>query len=152
MAVIGMNILALFLWFVVRVKKFDRGQAESPFGGQSASDRAVKAAMAFIRENWNKRGLNRDMAARHLGYSSEYLRRIFEQQTGVSFAGYVDRVRVDKGRELLEETDDPVEKIASACGYTTPAQFIRAFTSRIGVTPTEYRQDRRESPGTGTSR
>ena len=149
--VIGMNILALFLWFVVRVKKFDRGQAESPFGGESSSDQAFAAATAFIEENWNKPDLSRDAAARHLGLSSAYLNRTFRRQLGVSFAEYVDHVRVENSRERLEKTDDPVDNIASDCGYRTPVAFVRAFKARNGVTPSDYRRDRRMPPEADTT-
>jgi transcriptional regulator GlxA family with amidase domain len=50
-------------------------------------------------------------------------------------AAYVEVLRVERSRQLLEEAGDPVEVIASRCGFGTPETMRRAFARRVGVAP-----------------
>ena len=58
---------------------------------------------------------------------------------------YVDRVRLEHARRLLEDTTDGVEEISRASGYGTPEAMRRAFVKTLGTAPAEYR--RRFRPG-----
>ncbi|WP_405014064.1 GlxA family transcriptional regulator [Kitasatospora sp. NBC_01539] len=72
--------------------------------------------------------------------------RAFAAETGVTPGRYVDRIRLETARRLLEETADGIEQIARAAGYGTPEPMRRAFLRDVGVPPTEYR--RRLRPAT----
>jgi transcriptional regulator GlxA family with amidase domain len=53
---------------------------------------------------------------------------------------YVDRIRLEHARRLLEDTSDGVEEISRACGYGTPEAMRRAFVKSLGTAPAEYRR------------
>ena len=53
---------------------------------------------------------------------------------------YVDRVRLEHARRLLEETSRGVEEVARAAGYGTPETMRRAFLKALGTAPAEYRR------------
>jgi transcriptional regulator GlxA family with amidase domain len=53
---------------------------------------------------------------------------------------YVDRVRLEHARRLLEDTSDGVEEISRASGYGTPEGMRRAFVKALGTAPSEYRR------------
>ena len=53
---------------------------------------------------------------------------------------YVDRVRLEHARRLLEDTADGVEEVSRACGYGTPEAMRRAFVEALGAAPAEYRR------------
>jgi transcriptional regulator GlxA family with amidase domain len=51
----------------------------------------------------------------------------------------VEELRVERARQLLEESSEPVELISSRCGFGTPETMRRAFSRRVGVAPAAYR-------------
>ena len=66
--------------------------------------------------------------------------RCFTAETGVTPARYVERVRVETARRLLEDTDDGVEAIATAAGFGTAETMRRTFLRLVRTSPTEYRR------------
>ena len=72
--------------------------------------------------------------------SSYYLSRRFKNFTGVSIFDFLTKVRIEKAKELLIQTDDNIEKIAEAVGFVSSAALIRVFKKMENVTPGTYRQ------------
>lgn len=65
--------------------------------------------------------------------------RIFRRETGVTPAEFVERLRIDTARRLLEETSLPLATVAHASGLGTAASARRAFLRRLGITMRQYR-------------
>lgn len=74
------------------------------------------------------------------GLSSRTLARRFAGQLGVSPGQWLLRQRLDAARALLEETDLPVEAIASRAGLASAANLRRRFRAAYGTTPGAYRR------------
>lgn len=72
--------------------------------------------------------------------SPRHFARAFQAETGMTPGRYVDRVRLEHARRLLEDTSDGVEEISRACGYGTPEAMRRAFVKALGTAPAEYRR------------
>jgi transcriptional regulator GlxA family with amidase domain len=53
---------------------------------------------------------------------------------------YVQTLRIEEAKHLLETTRTPVEMIAVEAGYEDPNFFRRLFKRRVGITPARYRQ------------
>src|SRR4051794_15707055 len=66
--------------------------------------------------------------------------RAFQTETGMTPGRYVDRVRLEHARRLLEDTSDGIEEISRASGYGTPEGMRRAFVKALGTAPSEYRR------------
>jgi transcriptional regulator GlxA family with amidase domain len=66
--------------------------------------------------------------------------RAFRSQTGVTPARYVESVRLEAARRRLEETAEPVQGIALACGFPSAEAMRRSFQRTLRVGPTEYRR------------
>jgi transcriptional regulator GlxA family with amidase domain len=66
--------------------------------------------------------------------------RAFRAQTGVTPARYVESVRLEAARRRLEETAEPVQGIAYACGFPSAEAMRRSFQRTLHVGPTEYRR------------
>ncbi len=66
--------------------------------------------------------------------------RAFRAQTGVTPARYVESVRLEAARRRLEETAEPVQGVARACGFPSAEAMRRSFQRTLRVGPTEYRR------------
>lgn len=73
-------------------------------------------------------------------YNVTYYNDWFKQQTGCSPSFYLRRIRIDRAKELLEETSFSVMEIAIMVGYSSNSTFTRAFHSIAGITPKAYRE------------
>ncbi|MFI8952311.1 GlxA family transcriptional regulator [Streptomyces sp. NPDC053750] len=78
--------------------------------------------------------------------SPRHFARAFRAETGMTPGRYVDRVRLEHARRLLEDTGDGVEEISRASGYGTPEAMRRAFVKALGTSPAEYRRRFRPAP------
>lgn len=74
-----------------------------------------------------------DMSPRHF-------KRRFTEATGYTPIRYVQMLRIDEAKRLLEQTRQPVDEIAWAVGYEEPAFFRRLFRRLVGLSPGEHRR------------
>ncbi len=74
-----------------------------------------------------------------VGMSARNLARHFAQETGVTPHEFVERARIDAARGLLESTDRALKAVAYDCGFGTADRMRVVFTSRLGVSPAQYR-------------
>ncbi|HEX6971122.1 MAG TPA: AraC family transcriptional regulator [Limnochordia bacterium] len=72
--------------------------------------------------------------------SPEYFSHIFKAETGMTFRRYVVEARIERARQLLDETGMSVTEIANALGYDDLALFSRQFKAYCGVPPTAWRR------------
>lgn len=84
--------------------------------------------------------LSVDDLAGYLGVSPRTLARRFSDQLGTSPGAWLLARRVAAARTLLEETDLPVEAIATRVGLTSAVNLRRRFRSGTGTTPGAYRR------------
>ncbi|MCC3374987.1 response regulator transcription factor [Cohnella sp. REN36] len=74
-----------------------------------------------------------------LGYNSAYLGKLFRHTTGDAFNTYLDKVRIEKAKELLDE-GMKVYEVAERVGYAEVDYFRAKFQKYVGVPPTAYRK------------
>ena len=75
-----------------------------------------------------------------VGVSPRTLTRRFRAALSISPQHYIEQVRIDAARRLLEETSHPIEKIRAEIGFKDPTSFRRAFKRVTSLTPAEYRR------------
>jgi len=73
------------------------------------------------------------------GLNSRTFARRFKSATGYTPIEYVQTLRIEEAKQLLESTDDGVEDIASDIGYDDPRSFRRLFRRATGTNPRQYR-------------
>ena len=93
--------------------------------------------------DWIVTHLNEDLTVLRLaersGMSERNFARIFLQETGETPAKFVNRLRLDQIRLLLTDTEWPLERIASRCGFCSADVMRRSFLDTFGINPSEYR-------------
>ena len=95
-------------------------------------------------QHWLQASGGKDMSlaalAGQAGLEPRTFMRRFLKSTGHTTGEYVQRVRIDAARDLLQSTSEPVDAIAWKVHYSDPSSFRKVFTRIIGLTPAEYRQ------------
>ena len=93
---------------------------------------------------WIAENLSGDLRVERLaeqaGMSPRTFARVYVASMGVTPARMVEKIRIEAARRILEETDMPIKRIASECGFGKEDRLRRAFARQIGTTPAEYRQ------------
>ncbi|WP_083932589.1 helix-turn-helix domain-containing protein [Nocardiopsis halophila] len=78
--------------------------------------------------------------------SGQRFARVFRKETGSGPAAYVESVRVEAARRLLESTDIPLGRVAALCGLGTVEALRRVVRRRTGSAPEAYRRSYRTAP------
>jgi len=81
------------------------------------------------------------MLARKVNCSESHFSRLFKQETGFSPAEYFIKVRIDKARKLLSQTDKNATEIAFECGFSSTSHFSDTFHKIVGINPLQYRKN-----------
>jgi len=119
----------------------NRRPSSVPFDKRQAvlnQDPMIRKAVDWIRDNLHGRISVDDLVAR-VPTSKRNLTRRFRDATGESPKEYIQRVRIDRAKSLLETSDMPVEQIAERVGYADTSAFTRQFSRQTMMTPKEYR-------------
>lgn len=74
------------------------------------------------------------------GLSPRSLHRRFKRATGQAPIAYVQALRIEEAKQLLETTTMAVDDIAAEVGYEEPASFRRLFRRHVGLSPSDYRR------------
>ncbi|WP_138750757.1 response regulator transcription factor [Paenibacillus sinopodophylli] len=82
--------------------------------------------------------------ANNVHLNADYLTRIFKKEVGVSISKYMINMKIEKAKELLENTDKSIGDIAMIVGYYNYSSFNRIFTKDVGMSPQEYKNSRRK--------
>ena len=99
----------------------------------------LKKVLNYIDRNI-KRGVTLDMAATYVGMSASYFSKFFKKYMGVNFITYVTDRKIEAAKDMLVNTDRPVVNIAYDLSYSETNYFSKTFKKKVGVTPTEYRE------------
>jgi transcriptional regulator GlxA family with amidase domain len=84
--------------------------------------------------------------ARHAGMSVRTFTRRFREETGETAGSWLLRARLDRARHLLETTDLPVDRVATAAGFGTTASLRQHLAAAVGLSPLAYRRTYRAEP------
>lgn len=105
----------------------------------AVDDPLIARAQRIIREQASC-GLTVEALLTTVGASRSVLERGFRRYLGRSPHDEIRRTRLKRVRQLLRETDWPLERIAEAAGYEHPEYMMVQFKRVLGVTPTEWRR------------
>ena len=95
--------------------------------------------LSYIEDNFCDNRLSLKQISETFGMHESYISNVFKNAVGENLSVYIERLRIEKAREMVKNTDMKVQQIAEAVGYTSDASFRRAFKKITGVSPLEYR-------------
>lgn len=89
--------------------------------------------------------LDINQVAEQMNMSTRNFTRVFTKQTGVPPAKFIEKLRIEKARKYLEDTDLSIESIAGRCGLGGLVSMRRTFIRHLMTTPSDYRRSFRTS-------
>lgn len=109
----------------------------------SSGQKQARLAVDYIQKNYMDPDLSLNDICSYLNISTSYFSTIFKEMTGETFTEVLIRTRMEKAKELLENTTLKNYEIAERVGFSDPHYFGISFKKMTGVTPTEYAREKR---------
>lgn len=100
----------------------------------------IGQAVSYIGQNYNH-DINMAMVSNEISMNYSAFSLAFKEVTGQNFVNYLREIRMQKAKQLLDETDKRVLEISTLIGYEDEKHFMKSFKSMYGVTPSEYRKN-----------
>lgn len=121
----------------------DRSEGQLPFAAMSKprrhEDAIIAACQVWIAEHYAQPNPVAAMIA-HAKLADRTFKRRFRSATGYTPVEYVQTLRIEEAKHMLETEALPTEEVGRLVGYEDPAFFRQLFKRRTGVTPARYRQ------------
>ncbi|MGG3281075.1 response regulator transcription factor [Paenibacillus solani] len=121
-------------WIVVYLTELSRRL--SVLSIRSKRSEIIRAQKYVIQHVTEK--LTLEEMAGYLNLNSSYFSRLFKRETNQNFIEYVNMVKLQKAKQLLQQSNKTVEEISDYLGYANKSYFIKLFKREIGMTPSEF--------------
>lgn len=108
--------------------------------GEGRNRNRIKEAISYMEENFDH-DLNMAVVSNYVSMNYSLFSFAFKEVTGENFVGYLKKLRMDKAKKLLTETELRVVEVSQRVGYENEKHFMKLFKKEYGVSPTEYRKN-----------
>ncbi len=108
----------------------------------SITSRKINTIIEYVRLNFADLDMNLASIADKFGFAPPYLSKVFKENTGMNFSVYLEKLRISKGCELLNQSGN-IEEVSHKAGYNSINAFRKAFKKIMNITPSEYRFQQR---------
>lgn len=106
--------------------------------GNSHSD-TIQNAIEYMKEHYAEKISLSDIAGK-VSMSEKYFCKLFKEETGETFVGYLTNIRVKEAREMLTKTNMKTYEVAERAGFRDYHHFCKTFKKVTGKTPKEIRE------------
>ena len=105
----------------------------------SGRNTTEKEMISYIQQNFT-----REISLKEFGnqfhLSEKYISRYFKEHFHITLSQYINHLRLEHARQLLQETTLPITEVAMQSGYENVSYFIRSFKKMYGMSPLKYRK------------
>lgn len=98
--------------------------------------------LRFIQTHFRE-DISLENVAEHVGFSSQYLSRLFHKKLGISYKQYLTTIRVSYAQRLLETNNMKNIDICFESGFNSYSSFSRAFEKVVGTSPGKYAETKK---------
>ena len=106
---------------------------------QSEEKGIVSTVRKYVEEHYTDQDLSVSIIANAIERNPTYLSRIFKESTGEGLLDYINRYRITKARNLMQDNKNyTLTEISEHVGYSNVRAFRRAFTKLVGEIPSKY--------------
>lgn len=115
--------------------------SETTLFSQSKTEKkgTIKKAIRYIHDNYHKNITMIDIAD-YVGLSKYYFCHIFKEFTGTTTAKYINILRCEKAKRMLEYGNYRVEEVAYLCGFDNLSYFSKTYKTYIGCLPSQSKK------------
>ena len=100
----------------------------------------VFAIKEFIADNYMNATLSVKDISSHIHMNSSYTCTMFRNSTGITLNQYITEYRIEKAKQLLNDSSYKITDISAKVGYTDGNYFGKSFKKHVGLSPKEYRE------------
>ncbi|OGO80797.1 MAG: hypothetical protein A2Y21_05405 [Clostridiales bacterium GWC2_40_7] len=104
-----------------------------------------KYLVEYIEKNYHM-DIYLDQISENLKLSSDYLRKIFKQFSGITFVDYLNKVRIEQSKKLLLKSDFKISDIGLKVGFDNINTFYKTFKKYEGMSPGQYAELKHKLP------
>jgi len=108
--------------------------------GQEKNAGLSQKVIDYVAEHYNNSNVNVSSIGETFDLTPAYLSKLFKEQTGEGLLSYLNAVRVDAAKKLLQEGKS-VNEVAAMVGFTNSGTMIRIFKKIVGITPGQIRNE-----------
>ena len=98
----------------------------------------IHKSVKYMEKNYRRQDLYTPMLAQMSGIGETYYRNIFLAVFHTPPTRYLQKIRIDRARELLVASDATMDQIARATGFANASYFCKVFKSVTGMTPSAF--------------
>ncbi|MFI3174040.1 MAG: response regulator transcription factor [Bacillota bacterium] len=106
---------------------------------EDVATRPIRLAKQYVQLHFSE-NITLETVATVIGFSGSYFSAVFKKETGEGFSKYLTRVRMDKAKELLQQTNLPISEICVSVGYSDLKHFTATFKKTTDLKPGQYRK------------
>ncbi|WP_306299315.1 helix-turn-helix domain-containing protein [Paenibacillus sp. MY03] len=117
--------------------------SELLFAKRENQDRKLILDIMSYVETYLENKVTLKGTASHFGFTPNYLGHLFKLETNMAFSDYLNEVRMRRACRLLDDPYHKVYEIAERIGYKNVIYFNRQFKQAMGMTPGEYRKNKK---------
>jgi len=99
----------------------------------------LQQALKYIHNNFTM-DISLDRVAGVAGISRYHFSRLFKEMTGLTYQSYLNHVRIEQAKRLLNDDALSITNTGHAVGYSDLTHFERIFKKLVGATPSQYRR------------
>ncbi len=99
----------------------------------------IRTAKEYIQNHFMQ-DLSLDEVSKKVQISPYYFSKLFKKETGENFIEYLTKIRIEKAKKFLRETQMSMKEISDAVGYSNPNYFSHTFKKNVGISPSEYKE------------
>ena len=103
----------------------------------------VRAVLEYCSEHFME-NISIKSVAGNIFVSERYITKIFAEKVGCSFRNYINALRINRAKQLINETTLGITDIMYECGFRNQSTFNRVFLDEVGVSPRIYRKSSRQ--------
>ena len=99
----------------------------------------IKKSIQYMNDHYNSNPTLEEVAG-YVSLNPTYFSTLFKQKTGVNFSGYMMRLKIERGKWLLKDSNLPLATIAAELGFESQSYFSNVFKRLTDMTPKQYRE------------
>lgn len=126
------------LLLLYRRRPGNQSQFSTPLAMQAKAGKRFKDLIDWLETHLDQ-NLTVERLAEQVHMSPRNFARIFPAETGMSPGRFIEQLRIDRARELIESGAEGFESVAHESGFGREERMRRAFQRRLGINPAQYR-------------